>query len=326
MSQPIGPLMVSLRGTVVEQSELDLITHPAVGGCILFARNYRDQEQLRALLMQIKDLRPELLLAVDHEGGPVQRLRGNGFTSLPAAATLGRYYNSNSEAALQLAYSVGRSAGQELRDLGFDTGFSPVLDLSQADSTVLKERTLHHQPEAVIALGNALCSGLQASHILAVGKHFPGHGSVAGDTHTDSVSCRLDWQSLQMRDLQPFAQLIAKQKLDGIMTAHVIYEKIDAGLPATLSAHFLQTVLREQLGFAGIVFSDDLSMHSVAKYERVAHKALVAGCDMPLICHNHRLIEASLNDLSMAEIERYSARLQQRLRHVRSANSMSAAE
>lgn len=317
MSKPIGPLMVFLRGTTLEESEAELIKHPAVGGCILFSRNYRDRKQLHALVSRIKDLRPELMLAVDHEGYPVQRLQGDGFTSLPAASTLGRHYDRDPEAALRSTYCRGLLAGQELRGAGFDTGFSPVLDLSQPSSTVLRGRTLHDQPEVVTALGSALCSGLQAAGVLSVGKHFPGHGSVAGDTHSDSVSCFLDWQSLQARDLKPFAELIAQGKLDGIMTAHVVYEKIDAGLPATLSAHFLQTVLRERLGFEGLVFSDDLAMRGVRQHERAATKALAAGCDMLLICSNRSLLEASLNELSAADLERYSMRLSERLNRLR---------
>ena len=317
MSQPIGPLMMSLRGKALQPSEIDFIKHPAVGGCVLFARNYSDRKQLQLLVSRLKRLRPELLLAVDHEGGAVQRLHGDGFTSLPAAATLGDHYNRDAEAATKQAYRLGRAAGRELRDAGFDTGFSPVLDLSNPHSMVLRGRTLHERPEAVVALAQALCSGLRDGGVWPVGKHFPGHGSVVGDTHSDVVSCPLDWASLKARDLRPFAELIAQGALDGVMSAHVVYEKIDPQVPATLSARFLQTVLRERLGFTGVVFSDDLSMGGLAGHDRVASKALAAGCDMALVCHNRRLLEASLNELGSAQLERYSRRLGERLNQLK---------
>ncbi len=281
----MGCLMIDVQGHALSPEEMDRLRHPLVGGLILFTRNYRDAEQLRDLIAAVRALRPEILIAVDHEGGRVQRFRP-GFTAIPPAARLGELYERYPDAALALARDWAWLLAAELRAFDIDVSFAPVLDLGGALSRVIGDRALHTQPEVIAALGVAWMQGMRDAGMAAVGKHFPGHGSVAEDSH---VEFPVDARSLAMieaEDLRPFLRLI-EAGLPGMMLAHVIYPAVDA-LPAGFSARWVQHLLREKYGFSGAVFTDDLSMLAATRIARPVDRvrgALQAGCDMVLLCN-----------------------------------------
>lgn len=294
----LGPVMVDLAGTVMDGVERDRLRHPLVGGVILFSRNYASPEQLRALVESIHALRePRLLVAVDQEGGPVQRFR-SGFTTLPALARLGQAYDRDRPGGLEAAREIAWLMAAELRAVGVDFSFAPVLDLGRGISGVIGERAFHAEPEAVSALGQAAMRGLREAGMAAVGKHFPGHGSVAPDSHRTLPVDPRDYVDVAARDLVPFARLI-EAGLPAIMPAHVVWPAVDT-LPAGFSRRWLQGVLRGELEFQGCVFSDDLSMEGAAVagglLER-AEMALEAGCDMVLLCNCPGAAERVLDTL-----------------------------
>jgi beta-N-acetylhexosaminidase len=282
----IGPVMLDIAGLRPDAAERALIGHPLVGGLILFSRNFESIAQLEALTAELHDLKPELLIAVDHEGGRVQRFR-SGFTELPAMAALGKAFDVDRAQALRQAEATGFVLAWELRRHGVDLSFTPVLDVDHGRSAVIGNRAFHRDPEAIALLAAALGRGLRAAGFAAVGKHFPGHGFVEADSHHDLPVDPRDLAALEQCDLVPFRRLIA-EGLEGIMPAHILYPAIDAQ-PAGFSAFWLQRVLRGSLGFDGVIFSDDLSMKGAlgagAPAER-AHAALAAGCDMVLLCND----------------------------------------
>jgi beta-N-acetylhexosaminidase len=253
----------------------------------LFSRNYRDPRQLAQLCRQILELRdPRLVIAVDHEGGRVQRFR-EGFQAIPAMGHLGDMYDDDPPQALQLAETFAWIMAAELLHYGVDLSFAPVLDIADPVSSVIGDRAFHRNPEAIAHLANAWVRGMRSAGMEAVGKHFPGHGSVEGDSHHVMPFDRRRFDQIEALDLVPFRRVIHTH-LAGIMMAHVIYEQVDA-LAAGYSRYWIETVLRQQLEFDGVVFSDDLSMsgaESVGGYAERARLALAAGCDILLVCNS----------------------------------------
>jgi len=279
---PLGPLMIDVAGLELTDAERVRLTHPLVGGVILFKHNYRDRAQLAALCAAIHGLRsPALPIAIDHEGGRVQRCR-EGFTHVPPMRRLGELWDSDPAAARRAAGDLGYLLAAELRECGVDYSFTPVLDLDWGPSGVIGDRAFHKNPEAVAELAGALIDGLSAAGMGCCGKHFPGHGWVAADSH---LAIPVDERSLaEMEpDLTPYRRL----RLDGVMPAHVIYPQVDPR-PAGFSPVWLQK-LREEFGFDGVIFSDDLSMEGAAfagDMVQRAQAAWAAGCDMLLICNS----------------------------------------
>jgi len=279
--------MLDLEGTELRPEERELLCHPAVGGVILFSRNYADPGQLAALTASIHALRqPPLLIAVDQEGGRVQRFR-DGFTRLPPAGRLGALYRRHPQRARQAAERIGWLMAAELRALGVDFSFAPVLDLDRGISRVIGDRAFAAGVNAVGDLASAWVSGVHGAGMAAVGKHFPGHGGIAADSHLELPKDERTLADLMMEDLVPFARLI-DHGLEAVMPAHVVYPRIDPH-PAGFSRFWLRDVLRARLGFQGVVFSDDLNMAAAGAagdHRERARAALAAGCDMLLVCNN----------------------------------------
>ena len=283
----LGPLMAGIAGSELDQVETEVLRHPSVGGVILFSRNYRDREQLRALCDSIHALRqPPLLIAVDHEGGRVQRFR-DGFTALPAAAQYGILHDRNPELACRAAHAGGWVMAVELRAGGVDCSFAPVLDLGCGMSTVIGDRAFHHDPDVVTALARAFLAGMRDAEVGGIGKHFPGHGGVADDSHCVLPVDDRSYEDLRFSDLVPFERLAASD-LAGVMPAHIVFECLDVR-PAGFSHRWIIDILRGELGFQGIVFSDDLDMAAAATggdHVDRAYAALEAGCDLVLVCND----------------------------------------
>ena len=278
---PLGPLMIDIAGRELTDLDRERLCHPLVGGIILFSRNYTNPEQLTALTTAIHALRsPQLLIAVDHEGGRVQRFR-DGFTRLPPMALLGKLWDFDPQAAKVAAQQVGYVLAAELRARGVDYSFTPVLDLDYGPSRVIGDRALHRQPEVVIALAAALGEGLRQAGMGSCGKHYPGHGFVIPDSHVELPVDERDLDTIQ-EDMLPYRQL----HLEGVMAAHVIYQCVDCNT-AVFSNKWID-YLRNDIKFDGVVFTDDLSMAGagiVGNMLNRVEKAYAAGCDMLLVCN-----------------------------------------
>lgn len=311
MNKALGPVMCDVAGTCLTESEREILCHPLVGGVILFSRNFESVEQLKALCAEIRALRkPALLIAVDHEGGRVQRFR-QGFTHLPPMRTLGDLWDRDPQRATLMARQTGQVLAGELLDCGVSLSFTPVLDLDYGQSKVVGDRAFHRDPEVVHALAFALTEGLRASGMGSVGKHFPGHGFAEADSHVAIPRDSRCFEAIWAEDMQPYAGPLG-QTLSGIMPAHVIYEKIDAR-PAGFSPFWLKEMLRGRLGFQGAIFSDDLTMEGASVAGDIlarAQAAREAGCDMVLVCNRPDMVADLLARWDVVPDEESSCRIQ----------------
>ncbi len=305
----LGPLMVDVAGTELSSEDLEVLRNPLVGSVILFTRNYRDLQQISALCGAIREVRnPPLLIAVDHEGGRVQRFR-EGFTRLPPVRLLGRRYDEDRRDALRKAHSLGWLMAAELRAVGVDFSFAPCVDLDYGLSEIIGDRAFHRDPQAVAALATAYMAGMREAGMAAVAKHFPGHGAVRADSH---LALPVDRRALadMEDDLSPYRVLIENQ-LPGIMAAHVEYSAVDPK-PASLSSRWITGILRGTLGFHGCVFADDLSMAGAAASGDVVERArlaLAAGCDVLPICNDREAVHTVLRNLNTEPSPAAQARL-----------------
>ena len=282
----LGLIMLDVEGKQLNEADRRRLCHPLTGGVILFSRNYESQRQLEELTAEIHRLRsPPLLIAVDHEGGRVQRFR-EGFTRLPPMRALGAVWDEHPLRARHLARDAGYVLAAELRAHGIDLSFTPVLDLDFGNSAVIGNRAFHSQPDAVIELAGALIEGLALAGMASCGKHFPGHGFISTDSHTDVPIDTRSFAQIEAADLIPFRELVA-HGLSSVMPAHVIYPDVD-DRPAGFSKIWLSQILRSQMKFQGVIFSDDLSMEGARVAGNIvarAEAALDAGCDMVLVCN-----------------------------------------
>ncbi|MGE0580943.1 MAG: beta-N-acetylhexosaminidase [Steroidobacteraceae bacterium] len=293
----LGPLMVDLKGPELDAEERELLAHPLVGSVILFTRNYVDPGQLGYLTAAIHAVRqPALVIAVDQEGGRVQRFRP-GFSRLPAVRRFGQEYELDARRGLELARELGWLMAAELRACGVDISFAPCVDLDYGVSEVIGDRAFHSRAAAVADLAVAYMHGMRDAGMAATAKHFPGHGAVVADSHHALPVDRRALVDME-DDLTPYRRLIANQ-LPGVMVAHVAFPQVDAP-PASLSSRWIRAVLREELGFRGIVFSDDLSMGGAAACGDIvvrAEAALAAGCDVLAVCNDRPAVAKLLDRL-----------------------------
>jgi beta-N-acetylhexosaminidase len=304
-----APIVLDIAGTTLSADDRRRLKHPLTGGLILFGRNWKDRRQLTELTAEIKSVRPDVLICVDHEGGRVQRFRTDGFTHLPPMQVLGKLWMKDALKATDAATAVGYVLGSELRSCGVDFSFTPVLDLEFGSSSVIGDRSFHRDPRVVTMLAKSLMHGLLQAGMSNCGKHFPGHGYVKADSHVDVPIDKRSLKAILADDAKPYEWL--STTLSSVMPAHVIYPKVD-GRPAGFSKRWLQDILRSQLGFTGAIFSDDLSMEGarriddeVVSYAHAATVALNAGCDLVLLCNQSvgegRPVDELLEGLAAAQ-------------------------
>lgn len=298
----LGPVMLDIEGLALSPADRDILREPAVGGVILFTRNFESVEQITDLVSEIRALRsPPLIIAVDHEGGRVQRFR-KGFTVMPPMRDIGREFDRDRESGLIAARQAGWLIASELRAVGIDLCFAPCVDLDWGISEIIGNRSFHRQPDAVSELADAFARGLRSAGMAAVAKHFPGHGAVVADSHLRLPVDRREY-GLILDDMRPYERMMSTGVIAGVMLAHIVYQEID-NLPAGFSEYWIQRELRSRLGFGGAVFCDDLSMKATSSYGTMPERArlsLQAGCDMILVCNDrdraHRAVTA-LHDYS----------------------------
>jgi beta-N-acetylhexosaminidase len=308
--------MVDVAGLELCPQDIEVLRHPLVGSVLLFTRNYHNPQQVSSLCASIRALRnPALLIAVDHEGGRVQRFR-EGFTRLPPLRALGRRHDADRREALALAHVAGWLMASEVRAVGVDFSFAPCVDLDYGVSEIIGDRALHADADAVTSLASAYVAGMREAGMAATAKHFPGHGAVVADSHVAMPVDRRELADIDA-DLRPYRGLIANH-LAGIMAAHVVFPQVDP-LPASLSSRWIGGILRGEFGFHGCVFADDLSMAGAAACGDVltrARLALAAGCDVLPICNDRPAVHAvldhfkpgAMNPASQARIVRMRAR------------------
>jgi len=306
-----APIVLDIAGTTLSADDRRRLQHPLAGGLILFARNWVGRAQLVELTSEIKTLRPDMLICVDHEGGRVQRFRTDGFTHLPPMRVLGEAWMQDALTATDAATAAGYVLGAELRACGVDLAFTPVLDLDHGGSGVIGDRAFHRDARVATLLAKSLMHGLLLAGMHNCGKHFPGHGFVKADSHTEIPVDTRALRTILADDARPYEWL--STSLASVMPAHVIYPKVDA-LPAGFSARWLKDILRQQLGFNGAIFSDDLSMEGARRingasvsYTDAAAIALNAGCDLVLLCNQSlnggRDVDALLDGLAEAQVQ-----------------------
>ncbi|RKG33213.1 beta-N-acetylhexosaminidase [Acinetobacter tianfuensis] len=306
----IGALMLDIAGTELTQEDIELLKSPQVGGMILFGRNIESAKQVRALTDHMRRIRPDILIAVDQEGGRVQRLK-NGFTLLPAMGKFGDLYLTEPEKALELAEQCGWLMAAEVLAVGIDFSFAPVLDLNDI-SDVIGDRSFAKNMQDIVPLASAFLKGMKRAGMASTGKHFPGHGSVKADSHVAAAIDSRSYQEIYQKDMQSFIQL--QDQLDALMPAHVIYENVDPN-PAGFSKYWIQNILRQELKFDGVLFSDDLSMQAACVAggaDARIQAALSAGCDMGLVCNSR---ESAC--IALAGIENLPLPNQERLERMR---------
>ncbi len=292
----LGALMLDVSATSLSDAEREVLSSPVVGGVILFARNYESPQQVRALCAQIKSCNPNLLIAVDQEGGRVQRLR-EAYTRLPPMRAFAKLWEQDATQACYNAKSVGWLMAAEVLSAGIDMSFAPVLDINTERSEVIGDRAFGNSPKQVSELANAFMEGMHEAGMATTGKHFPGHGSVEADSHIALPIDTRSYAEIEAFDLAAFQ--LSKGHLDAVMPAHVIYSQVDPHC-AGFSAFWLQEVLREQMQFDGVIFSDDLAMAGAAAaggIEERVDAALKAGCDMVLVCNDPQLALAAKSHL-----------------------------
>ena len=304
-----SPVVLDIAGTTLSVDDRRRLKHPLTGGLILFARNWQDRAQLTGLTSAIKSIRPDMLICVDHEGGRVQRFRTDGFTHLPPMRVLGEMWMNDGKRGIgagaldasDAATATGHVLGAELRACGVDLSFTPVLDLDHGGSSVIGDRAFHRDPRVVALLAKSLMHGLLLAGMHNCGKHFPGHGFVKADSHVDVPIDKRSLRAILTADAKPYEWL--STSLASVMPAHVVYPKVDAQ-PAGFSARWLKDILRQQLGFTGAIFSDDLSMAGArlidgveVSYADAATVALNAGCDMVLLCNQSEAGTRAIDDL-----------------------------
>ena len=304
-----SPVVLDIVGTTLSADDRRRLKHPLTGGLILFARNWQNRAQLTGLTSTIKSIRPDMLICVDHEGGRVQRFRTDGFTHLPPMRVLGEMWMNDGKRgigagaldATDAATATGHVLGAELRACGVDLSFTPVLDLDHGGSSVIGDRAFHRDPRVVALLAKSLMHGLLLAGMHNCGKHFPGHGFVKADSHVDVPIDKRSLRAILTDDAKPYEWL--STSLASVMPAHVVYPKVDAQ-PAGFSARWLKDILRQQLGFTGAIFSDDLSMAGArlidgveVSYADAATVALNAGCDMVLLCNQSEAGTRAIDDL-----------------------------
>ena len=301
----IGALMLDIAGTELTQEDIELLQAPQVGGMILFSRNIESPPQVRALTDHMRRIRPDILIAVDQEGGRVQRLK-QGFSLLPAMGRLGDLYNTQPQKAVALAEQCGWLMAIEVLAVGIDFSFAPVLDLNDV-SDVIGDRSFAQNIQDIVPLASAFMQGMKRAGMANTGKHFPGHGSVKADSHVAAPVDSRSFEDIYAKDMQTFIQLMPQ--LDALMPAHVIYDQIDPN-PAGFSPYWIQTILRQKLKFDGVLFSDDLTMQAacvVGGADARIQAALKAGCDMGLVCNDRSAACTALegiNDLALPNQER----------------------
>lgn len=284
--------IIDLEGTQMSAIEEQILNHPQVGAVILFTRNFQDKEQLKQLTAAIRKIRSDVFIAVDQEGGFIQRFQRHGFFPAPALKVLGDAYDLDPATAMVLAKRYGNTICEELLECGVDLNFAPILDLHDDRSTIIGQlgRAFHADPAIVAILSEAFIEGMHEAGMPSVGKHFPGHGRCEGDSHIaypvnhDSVT------KLRQLDVKPFCDLIEKHKLDAVMAAHVLYPAVDSENPAGYSKRWLKDILRDELGFEGLVMSDCLSMKGadIGDMPTRAKRSVEAGCDMLILCNEKR--------------------------------------
>lgn len=306
----LGPVVLDIEGIELQAEEKEILGHPQVGGLILFTRNFEDSKQIAELVKSIRDVREELVICVDHEGGRVQRFRKD-FTVLPAMQSLGMEHQEQSELAKNHATELGWLMASELLSHDIDLSFAPILDLDESFSDIIGDRAFSNDPDIATTLAEAFIDGMHEAGMAATGKHFPGHGGVKADSHLELPVDNRTLEVLEQRDIIPYTRLL--DKLDAVMSAHIQFPEIDEAL-VSFSSFWIKHYLKKNMGYQGIVFSDDLTMEGAAgvgDYDARAKLALEAGCDVVLVCNNAagaiRVIESLEGDPQQYDVRSIAA-------------------